>query len=190
MLLNGIQSMDASSVVDSKLQNIYNRYHMGRTIILDDLKYVSAKDPDGCDSLLKSIVFSQTDEEYEKEQSECIEKEHKECIQEQEEIKEKVIIQDFSEKGNLNKSEDGYVDCMDHEHNPEESIDNISNIISSIKSIFGELDEYEKIDMLKNLFHELDLMDIGRNLNYWEDAYSNKLTMFTYDEKKKFNMLA
>jgi hypothetical protein len=160
-----------NSKEDIRLKNIYDRYHNGKTMIMDDLKYVCSKDPDGCKILIKNIVESRVNKGKENDSNKM---EYREPVMNN---TESIIKQQISS--------DYIPDSKTYVNDLKNGIE----MMSSIKFEIGKMDEKEKMDMLNNLYQTIELIKLSKNMKYWDDKFQNKLVMYTYGDDKDFNIL-
>jgi len=156
---------------DKRVKIIYERYKTGKSIIMDDLKYLCLKDPEGCKNLVRSIVESKTVKELE------IEPDH--------------IISIGSEKKDTENAAEQQ-SCIEDQSASEIQMDTLAHVIEtmiSVKSEIKKMSEWELLDMIKNLNEALELKKMSNTMKYWDDTFTDKMVMYTYSEEKEFNML-
>lgn len=156
---------------DKRLTMIYDRYHTGKSIIIDDLKYVCLKDPDGCNHIVKNIVESNP------ENNQVIEP-------------KKVENTEYSvnSKDSSKKHED-YPDCLINIDTQIEELKKGLEIMSSLKSVIDKMDDSEKIDMLANLYEALELKKLNHEIKYWNDTFAHRIANYSYSEEKEFDVI-
>ncbi|MDF2587189.1 MAG: hypothetical protein K0S41_1030 [Anaerocolumna sp.] len=164
---------------DKKLQKIYERYHNGKTIIMDDLKYLCLKDPEGCNILIKNIIEPNIIN------SNKIESNMDSKIGDVNNtgLKSTVKNQEESKKQQFN-NDSALIDDTEYR------IKNSLEIMSSIKLEIEKMNELEKMDMLNHLYKTIELIKLSQNMKYWDDKFNDKMIMYTYGEEKEFNILA
>lgn len=158
--------------LDRRVQMIYDRYRTGKAIIIDDLKYLWSKDPEGCEKLARSIINAKTGKSPEPQPN---------------------AIVSYS-KGNSfienTKEQQNYIDYRSSADTPVESFHNVQETMKSVKLIIERMNENERMDMLKNLNESLTLSNLANNMKYWDDSFTDKMVMYTYEEEKEFNIMA
>lgn len=166
---------------DDRVSEIYERYHAGKAIILDDLRYLWLKDPEGCKKLTKSIIESKSEQS----KSEKTVKK-----QEVDHVKITGIIsknpEDLSNQHN-------YIDAIvgfDAPAKPLKPQRNIQEIINSMKIVLENMSDSDLKEMWKHINEELVSEKIGDKMKYWNHTYEDKIMMYSYEQEKKFNMLA
>jgi hypothetical protein len=166
---------------DRRLTMIYDRYHTGKSIIIDDLKYVCLKDPDGCNHIVKNIVESDS--------------ENKQVIEsnlENKQVKEPKKVEKLEYAVNKNESSIKLLDYPDRENSIDTQITELKKgleIMSSLKSVIDKMDDSEKIDMLANLYEALELKKLNQEIKFWNDTIADRISMYTYSEEKEFDVL-
>lgn len=156
----------------NRVKAIYDRYHTGKSIIMDDLQYLWSKDPEGCVKLARSIIDSKIDKGLEIESGNMI---------------------SYVDSIKYTESTDEQVNCIDHKTSidtPMDTLKNVHEIMASVKLMVEKMSENELLDMLKNLNEELELKKLNNNMKYWDDTFVDKMVMYTYDVEKEFNSLA
>jgi hypothetical protein len=166
---------------DEKVRMIYERYHEGKTIILDDLRYLWLKDPEGCKKLTKSIIEAKSKqskaEEPEKEQ----------------ELNNLIDIGTFSKKTEEIIEQHNYIDVIaGYDVSPNSQLPqvNIQDILSSMKLVLETMSESDLMEMWNHINEALVLEKIGDKMKHWNEAVESKIMMYSYEVEKKFNMLA
>lgn len=164
---------------DKKLQKIYERYHNGKTIIMDDLKYLCLKDPEGCNILIKNIIEPNIIN------SNKIESNMDSRIGDVNNTGLKSAVKNLEEskKQQLN-NDSALIDDTEYR------IKNSLEIMSSIKLEIEKMNELEKMDMLNHLYKTIELIKLSQNMKYWDDKFNDKMIMYTYGDEKEFNILA
>lgn len=148
---------------DNKVKMIYHRYRMGKTIIMDDLKYLCLRDPEGCDKLAKNIIEPNTD----------------------------IVLK----VNTMNKEKDSteLSNSLAYKSDVVTSIDtlkNIPEIMTSVKSMIEKMNEKEREDISKNLYDILELKKLTKKMKYWDDTFLNKMGIYSNDGKNEYDILA
>ena len=167
--------------LDERVSKIYERYHTGKTIILDDLRYLWLKDPEGCKKITRSIIEAKS------EQGEVKESDRKQAVNNDEDIiafskktKDKFAQEDYGEE--LSRS-----DSLEKSHLSQV---NMNDIIGLMKLELEHMSHNDLIEMWKHINEALMLKNIGDKMKYWNDTFDQKIMVYTYEDKNKFNTLA
>lgn len=158
---------------DNRVKMIYNRYRMGKTIIMDDLKYLWSKDPEGCDKLAKSIVESNTVKVLEVTTNNSINNEDGNMSTDNTKEEQSNYIEDRTDTGTL-----------------LQTVKFMPEIIGSVKLMIEKMSENERKDISKNLYDWIELKKLTHKMKYWDDTFLDKMTMYTYDGKNDYDILA
>ena len=157
---------------DKRVKMIYDRYRTGKSIIMDDLKYLWLKDPEGCEKIARSIVEGQTVKEPENKPNYLISIENGKKIVE-----------------NTNDQQD-YMDYKSGLETPIDTLKNVLDTITKVKLMIDNMSEKERMDILRNLNETPELQILTNKMKYWDDAFSDKMLIYTYDVEKEFDKLA
>lgn len=155
---------------DERVKMIYERYHAGKTIIMDDLKYLLMKNPEAFEKLARSIIQVKKGKEFSFEDIDFGNSTY-----------EKKSIDSTKDEGD-------YINFTDNEGIPTETIVNISNIMASVKSIIENMSEKELKEISKNVYEPLELIKRIAVLKELEDKSSDEKVMYTYDNEKDFDI--
>ena len=159
--------------VDKRVQMIYDRYRTGKSIILDDLRYLFLRDPEGCKKLAKSIIEAKNGKEQESEPGNVVSIGYKKIN---------------SEKANEQRN---YIENISiNSDTSNDSIHNVLITMSSVKSLIENMSENELMDMMNNLNEAIELKKLASQMKYWEDEFIDKMVAYTYEEEKEFDKLA
>jgi hypothetical protein len=161
---------------DEKVRLIYERYHAGKTIILDDLKYLWLKDPEGCKRLTKSIIEAKSKQSQETE----IKDEGRKLESTSLTIKKPDAMDDQINSFDIKSSEETLLSTFV----------NIQDMMSSMKLMLDQMSTNELMEMWNHINEALILEKIGDKMKCWDDVYEDKIMMNSYEVEKKFNKLA
>lgn len=161
-----------NSQTENKVKMIYERYRTGKSIIMDDLRYLWLKDPEGCEKIARSIVESKTGKESEAQHNNI-----------------ETIGYAMSQKENIKDQQYG-IEYKSPSDIQNVSVNSVMDTMFTVKSMMEKMNESDLVDMLKNLNKEYELKKHIKNMNDWDDMYLDKLVMYSYDAVKKFNILA
>ena len=130
---------------DSRLRWIYEQYHSGKTVILDDFKYLYRKDPEGCRRLLRSII----DKNYEV---------HKE---EQRQKTEWVTMECISQLEQAVKEAEGRLELKSEMEAMESklTLESVKESLANVKEMVKVMEQEELIDMMDHLYEVSDLRE-------------------------------
>ncbi|MDF2543925.1 MAG: hypothetical protein K0S47_3643 [Herbinix sp.] len=157
---------------DKRVKMIYDRYHSGKSIIMDDLQYLWMKDPEGCKKLAKSIVESKVDQVRETESNTLM---------------NGVYVEKSIETGNEKRN---YIEYHTTFDTPADSLDNIAENITSVKLMLENMSESELLEMMNHLNEAVELKKLTNKMKYWDDNFTDKMIQYTYEDMKEFNILA
>lgn len=149
---------------DQKVKMIYERFHNGKSLIMDDLKYLLKKDPEGFERLTESIL--------------------KPFIGFEKETNIEITIQSL-----LKNQQNRINDSIDF-HEPAASSNNIQQAINIMKTIIKKMSEPERMELISNLNEASELMKISDKINLFDDMVEEKLAKYTYYLEEDFNMFA
>ena len=156
---------------DIRVKIIYERYRTGRTIILDDLRYLWLEDPEGCEKLARSIIEPKTDKGLETEPNIMVSIEY---------------VKESSESTNEQLNHIDYVSSSDI---PVDTLKNAQEIMNSIKLMMEKMSESELKDMLDNLNETLELKKLNNKMEYWDDVFAHKILTYSINLKKEIDIL-
>jgi hypothetical protein len=169
---------------DMRIKMIYNRFRNGKSITLDDIKYLWLKDLEGFEKLGRNILEIK------------IEKERENELDNKQDFEQdmKLISMDSAgyEKINIENTEE-YEDNLDSLEDSDISIFSVKNVIeaiTSLKSLIGKMSENELLDMLKNLNEAQEMKKLAREMKLWDDRLVEKMVIYTYEQEKEFDMRA
>lgn len=121
-----------------KISWIYEQYHNGKAITIDDFRLLNKEDPEGCQKLMSKLLGVQEHTVQEKNQKKSEEEVWDYIHRLEHELK--------VAKANLHKN--GL-----REYNPsEKKIESVQESILNVKSIIRNMNENEKKDMLDHLY--------------------------------------
>jgi len=155
---------------DERVRMIYERFHTGRTLIMDDLKYLLMKNPEAFEKLAKSLVRPKSKEGFD---FTSIEVENK----------------DYA-----GKNADGTVpegSCIDytvHEEVPVEAPVDINALMASVKSVIENMSDEELKNMSRNVYDPLELLKRIAVLRQLEEKPLEEKMMNNYLTDKDFDV--
>ncbi len=155
---------------DAKVKMIYERYRTGKTIIMDDLKYLLMKNPEAFEKIAKHIAQSNSGREF------------------------NFGSIEFDTRPNSPKREDdtvvegNYINFIPSEETQGETIVNISNIMASVKSVIENMSAEELKEISRNVYEPLELIKRIAVLKELEDKSTDEKAMYTYDNEKDFDI--
>lgn len=158
------------SLPDRRAKMIYERYQSGRPIIMDDLKYLYKKDPEGCDTLVKHII----DPMHQKDQD---------LIASDKELS---LYQSSSLSITNQQTEIEYKGIT---VKPNRNIDNIMEALYLVKMMLKQGDN-DQLELLNIHNESTKLATLIQKMNHWDDMFSEQLVRYTYEAEKEFNILA
>ena len=155
---------------NKKVKIIYDRYRKGKSITIDDLKYLWLNDFEGCNKLVKNFI----------------------------ELKKSGALtmesNDINSSIAMNKEEDtkeqqNSIDVISDIDHTIDTLKNITEIMESIKSMRENMSESEQRDISMNLFETLELEKLVKKMKDWDDTIIEKMMMYTYEDEKEFNVV-
>ncbi|MFA9376083.1 MAG: hypothetical protein ACERKZ_04940 [Lachnotalea sp.] len=155
---------------DAREKMIYERYHSGKTIIMDDLKYILLKNPEAFEKLAKSIAFSNSGKNFS--------------------FKPNIL----GDRTSTNKSLDSIEEDVRKRDYPEGEIisinpnTNITDIMTSVRSILENMSEKELKDISKNIYEPLELLKRIAVLKDLEDVPADKKVQYTYAQNNEIDI--
>jgi hypothetical protein len=155
---------------DERVNIIYERYHAGKTIIMDDLKYLLLKNPEAFEKIVRSIIRPKSEKGFNFGSIGI----------------EKGTYMKKSE--NTEKIQQNYIDYTSGGSTQIETIANISDIMSTVKSIFDNMSKKELLDISQNIYDSQELMKRISVLNDWNDILPYEKVMNTYVQDKEFDI--
>lgn len=155
---------------DERVKMIYERYRTGRTIIMDDLKYMLLKNPEAFEKITRSIIQSKSGKEF-----------SFESINIGNNAYEKKNIDSTNEDGNS-------INFTSSEGTPVETVVNVSDIMTSVRSIIENMSEKELMEISKNVYDPLELIKRIAVLKELEDTPLDKKDIYTYAQEKEFDI--
>ena len=156
---------------DQRLTMIYERYHTGKSIILDDLRYLWRKDPEGCSKLTRSILGVMKDKKQEAELTTKVSTRFDDMIVSANE-QPKLI-------GTTTSSENLF-----------HMFDNVQDFLETIKLKLEQMSEQERMDLMNHFNTILEKQKVAAKMRYWEAELEEKINYYSIETEKKFDMLA
>ena len=156
---------EAVPAPDRKASMIYERYRTGKTIILDDLRYLLWKDPEGCVKLMKSIV------------------ETKVGTVPEGDVPDATNTESLDMNAPNPPIQKSYTDRS-------KELSEVLETMQSLRKLLNRMNEKEQLDMLENLNEETELKRFSKNMKYWEDTFTDNIVRYTYEEQKEFDIRA
>ncbi len=154
---------------DKRAKMIYNQYHNGRSIIIDDLKYLWLKDPEGGYKIARSLVEAKIDKGLEIEPNNKIW-----YVEENTECKNK---------------QQNYIEYECGDDTSRDIVENVLETIISIKLRIKKMSDKELKDVSENLYKGLELKQQINIIKNWDDTFIDKMVMYTYDVEKEFDFI-
>lgn len=184
---------------DWKTKMIYDRFRAGRTIIMDDLRYLSMRDPEGCKKLTESIIKTFNNETEPELQETAMDNQQFASIDQngQDTAVENDGSMNFTAIDNSSLDEIQYTNesLMDADQKADSEITtgihgDILDSLVTAKEMLVKMDEKELSDLLDNLNEVMELKKLNDKIRFWDDAFSDKMIMYTYEASKEFERLA
>lgn len=157
--------------LDKRVQMIYERYHAGKSIIMDDLQYLWKKDPEGCERLLRSIVEPKADKKIENE------------------LDQMGNIKLAEKEAESTSEQSNHLDDGSDTNLPIDKLKKVIESMNSIKLVIEKMSDSERMDLMKGFNEALELKKLPNKMKYWDDTFLDKMTMYTFEEEKEFNLL-
>ncbi len=160
-----------NNIPNKRVKRIYDQYSKGKSITIDDLKYLWLNDFEGCTKLVRNFVETKNDHGRKTESNDM----------------ENVGFEKRNTE--IAKEQHNHMDSKSDTDNTIDTLKDITEIMKSIKLMRENMSESERMDMSINLFETLELNKLAKNMQNWDDAFLGKMVMYTYDEKKEFNVV-
>lgn len=152
---------------DERVKMIYERYHTGRAIIMDDLEYLLLKNPEAFEKIARSILRPKSEKGF-----------NFGSIDIGNSTYVKKSVESETEQQNI-------IDYTSSEGMPSETVVNVSDIMTSLKSIIEHMSEKELQDISQNIYDPLELIKRIAVLN---DISPDEKVLYTYAKDKDFDI--
>jgi hypothetical protein len=159
-----------NSYTDDRIKMIYERFHNGRTLIMDDLKYLLEKNPEAFEKLVGSIIRSKGNEDY---SLSAIPTGNTEYVK---------------ENSNAFVQEGTFVDYASSQEDSSRNSANITEIMASVRSVLESMSDVELRDISRNVYEPLELLKSIALLKQLEDTPIEDRVMNQYVAEKDFDI--
>lgn len=130
---------------DPRVKWIYEQYHSGKAVTIDDFRYLRRKDPESCKRLIHSITEEKQQEPKDKER---LQKEQvaMECIERLEEAVNQAEIR-------LDKKR------VEHRNDSRQTLESVKESLSNVKEMMLVMNQDELEDMMDHLYEVSELRE-------------------------------
>lgn len=152
--------------VDDRMKMIYQYYHVGKSLTLEDLQYLYQKDPEGCKKLIQRILHIETTNE----------------LEQKEQVEQSIVKREFVHKNTSEreyKIEDDRIDKKD-----------LLQTLELVKEKLEKMSDRELHDMSKNLNDRAALKDQVFRMKGLDEKDAEQLVKFAYEMEEKLDLLA
>lgn len=156
---------------DERVKMIYERYHSGRTIIMDDLQYLLWKNPEAFEKIARSILRPKSKNGFDFSSIE---------------VGNTSYINDGV---NTNTQEGQFIDYTSSmEGLPVETVVNVPDIIASVRAIIENMSTQELNEISRNVYEPLELLKRIAVLKELDDSPMDGKVIYTYKPEKEIDI--
>lgn len=156
--------------LEGKVNQIYERCHKGKTVTIDDFRFLVRQDPEGCEKLIHGVL---SDKDVKKTNP----------FESENDILE--YIQQLEFELELARAR---LHTIDKKTEEEKKIYHVQKSLENMKEMFCKMDDSEKMDMMEHLYEVTTLMEQYEQeiLEWEEENEKNPYQVKDFDTKTNY----